>query len=159
MQSRINATWDEIDLDKREWIIPADRMKAAREHRIPLAPRVVDLLEQLPREQNNPLFVGERRIGKPIGDRSLFLLLRELRPNITVHGFRSSFSDWAHEQTDASHHAVEMSLAHAVGDQTARAYQRGDLFEKRRALMDAWSAFCSSNPEATNVVTFKPAYV
>ena len=95
----INATWSEIDLDEATWTIPASRMKASKEHKIPLAPRVVDLLEQLPRDVANPyVFIGERRIGKPIGDRAMFLLLRELRPGagLTVHGLRSSFSDWCH---------------------------------------------------------------
>ena len=91
----LNATWSEISLTKREWTIPSSRMKADKEHKVPLSPRVVEILEALPHEANNPhVFIGERS-GKSIGARSMFMLLREKRPGVTVHGFRSSFVDWA----------------------------------------------------------------
>ena len=136
----IGAEWPEIDLQKREWLIPAERMKMSKDHRIPLSPRAVEILSELPRVEGNPhVFVGER-VGQPIGNRALFLLLRSLRPGVTVHGFRSTFRDWAAERTNVDHAVAEAALAHQVGSAVERAYKRTDLFNKRRALMEAWES-------------------
>jgi integrase len=151
----IGAKWTEIDLAKREWIIPAERMKMEREHRIPLSPRVVEILEELPREADNPfVFIGERR-GRPINPRALFNQLASMRPGLTVHGFRSSFRDWAAERTNVDHAVAEAALAHQVGSAVERAYRRTDLYDKRRALMEQWEKFCM-NPEPTGSVVQGP---
>ena len=128
----IGATWDEIDLPGKVWIIPANRMKGNREHRVPLAPRVIEILqEQQSKRENNFVFPGLR------GGLSTMALLAQLRvmgrADLTAHGFRSTFRDWAAEQTGFPNHVVEMALAHAIGNAVEAAYRRGDLFEKRRA--------------------------
>ena len=147
----LNATWSEINLTKREWVIPAARMKAGKEHKVPLSPRVVEILDNLPREADNEfVFIGERA-GRPIGDRAMFITLREMRPGNTVHGFRSTFVDWAHERTAFDNTVIEMALAHAVGTAVERAYRRTDLFDKRRALMETWAAFCAGEDQTTVV--------
>ena len=137
------AVWSEINLAEATWTIPASRMKANRSHIVPLAPEVIELLQDLPREGDGDrlIFIGPRP-GVPLTDLSLMKLMRRLGRSEVVHGFRSSFSDWAHERTVHSNHAIEISLAHAVGDATAQAYQRGPMLEKRRKLMDAWATYC-----------------
>jgi integrase len=150
----ISATWDEIDLDKSTWIIPAQRMKAAREHRIPLTGITVEKLNGLLREPGNPyVFVGGRP-RKPLSNMAMLKLAHQLRPGITVHGFRSSFRDWAAETTAFPNHVVEMALAHTVGNKVEAAYRRGDLFEKRKHLMADWAGFCCSMLPRNNVVSF-----
>jgi integrase len=131
----LGATWGELDSEQRTWMIPARRMKSGREHRVPLSDRAVELLRELPREGQRPFALSNMAL--------LQLLKRMNRPGITAHGFRSSFRDWAAERTNYPNHVVEMALAHAVGDKVEAAYRRGDLFQKRRALMRAWSAFCA----------------
>jgi integrase len=145
----IHARWDEIDEDSKTWTVPASRMKAKKEHRVPLAPRVIELLRSLPREDDNPhLFVGSQP-RSPLGKMTMFLALNAMRPGMTVHGFRSSFRDWAAEQTSFPHDVCEAALAHNVGSDTERAYKRTDLFDKRRKLMEAWSKYCTTKPAAT----------
>jgi integrase len=142
----IKATWDEIDLDAKTWVIPAERMKAAREHRVPLSAPVVELLRNLPREDGNPfLFIGARE-GKGLSNMAMLELLRGMRSGLTVHGFRSSFKDWVSEATSTPNMVSEMALAHVVADQTEAAYRRGDLFAKRAKLMTEWSRYCASKP-------------
>jgi len=138
----IGATWDEIDFEARTWTIPAERMKAKEEHRVPLSPAATELLKSLPREAGNPyIFVGER--GSHINGMSMFRVLRQLRSDVTVHGFRSTFSTWAHENTAFQPLVIEQALAHTVGSAVERAYRRSDLFTKRAKLMAAWAAHCS----------------
>lgn len=149
------AKWDEIDLEERVWTIPASRMKAGVEHRVPLSDRVVDILSALPREGGNEfVFVGDPM--RPLNSRSLFGVLRIMRPGVTVHGFRSSFSDWAHERASTDNFTIEMALAHKVGSAVTQAYLRSTLFQKRRALMEAWAKFCSGEGETGTVVVFPP---
>jgi len=139
-----NATWDEIDLDKRVWKIPADRMKAGKDHRVPLSGRAVSLLETLPRLRGNDHVFPGRKAKRPLSKMSCRLVLSRMNySEITVHGFRSTFRTWAAEETKAPRHVAEMALAHTVGDEVERAYQRGDLFDQRRELMEAWSDFCA----------------
>ena len=119
-------------------------MKARKPHRVPLAPEVVDLLRGLYTESENDfVFIGTQA-GKPLAHTALALVLKRLGQPVTVHGFRSAFRDWAGETTAFPHDVCEAALAHVRGDQTIRAYARGDLFAKRRALMMAWSKFCTT---------------
>jgi integrase len=138
-----NAVWSEFDLAAKTWTIPASRMKADQPHRVPLSDRAVALLEALPRE-GAFVFLGAKA-GAPISDIALFRCLKRITENgATVHGFRSTFSDWAHETTGYSNHVIEQALAHAVGNAVERAYRRGDMFDKRRRLMAEWARYCST---------------
>jgi integrase len=144
----MGARWDEIDLSAAVWTIPASRMKGNRVHRVPLAPRAVAILKQLAEVQlGSCVFPSMTDPNKPASDMGLRTLLGRLRPNgaelATKHGFRSSFRDWAAETTSFPNHVVEMALAHTIGDATEAAYRRGDLFVKRRKLMEAWAAYCA----------------
>lgn len=148
------ARWDEIDLKQRVWTVSADRIKGGREHRVPLSDRAVALLQALPRERDNEfVFVSPRQKGEGLGHVALGgVLARMGRDNITVHGFRSAFSDWAHETTAYPNHVIELCLAHTVGSQVERVYRRSDLFAKRKQLMDAWAKFATSKPMASGEV-------
>jgi integrase len=149
------AVLAEIDFEERMWVIPAVRMKASREHRIPLSDRAIEILKQLPREANNPhLFIG-RRPGSNIGPVAMYRLLRTLRAGVSVHGFRSSFSDWAHDTTGYSNHVIELSLAHSIGSATEKAYRRSDLFAKRQRLMADWAKYCTIPKMPVSVVPIR----
>ena len=138
------ATWDEIDLAKGIWVIPADRIKAGREHRVPLSKAAVKLLESLGGIRNGFVFAGFKP-NKPLSNMAMLALLRRMkRRDITVHGFRSSFRDWAAEQTNFPREVAEAALAHAVGNKVEAAYRRSDLFDKRRLMMDAWARYCAT---------------
>jgi integrase len=140
----IGARWAEIDLDARLWTIPGSRMKAGREHRVPLSGAAMALLAGLKRE-------GDRVF--PVSNMAMAMLLRRMgHGELTVHGFRSSFSDWCAEQTNYPSEVREMALAHAVGDKVEAAYRRGDLFEKRRQLAEAWAQYCEGSEPSENVV-------
>ena len=143
----LGARWSEIDLDGATWTVPGTRMKAKREHRVPLSPTAVDVLHALPREDGNDLvFIGPNS-GQGLGGQALARLLRRMgRAGITVHGFRSAFSDWAHEQTAHANHTIELSLAHNVGSSVERAYRRGPMLAKRVRLMADWARYCSTPP-------------
>jgi len=144
------ATWDEFDLQAGVWTIPKGRMKSEREHRVPLSDAALRLLEAMPRIEGVELvFVGAG--DKPLSDMTLTAVLRRMRVVATVHGFRSTFRDWASERTSTPSEVAEMALAHAVGDKTEAAYRRGDLFEKRRVLMEQWAAFIGAPPATDNV--------
>lgn len=145
----INATWDEIDLDQETWTIPKERMKnQLREHRIPLSRQAIDLLKALPRIKDNPyLFPGARK-GRPISNMALLQLMRKMgygtqgkKGHYVPHGFRSSFRDWASEVAHYPSEVAEMALAHTIKNQVEAAYRRGDLFDKRRGLMQAWANY------------------
>ena len=141
----IGARWSELDLDNQLWSIPAGRMKGGREHRVPLSAAAVALLRSLPTEDNNEfVFIGSAT-GTALSDMAMTAVLRRMgHTAITVHGFRSTFRDWAAEVSHFPNHVVEMALAHAIGDKVEAAYRRGDLFAKRRELMTAWAEFCST---------------
>jgi len=134
----IGAVWDEIDLKKKLWTVPAERMKADREHRVPLCDRVVDILKALP-HRGAHVFSGTNK--KPLSNMAMLQLLRGISPGHTVHGFRSTFRDWAAERTGYPEFVVEMALAHAVGDEVVKAYKRTDLFDRRVRLMRQWAGF------------------
>ena len=134
------ATWAEIDLDAAVWTVPADRMKAGREHRVPLSPAALALLRSLPRWPDNPLVFAAPR-GGMLSDMTLAAVLRRMKVAAVPHGFLSTFCDWAAERTHFPREVAEMALAHAIGDKVEAAYRRGDLFDKRRRLMDDWAVF------------------
>jgi integrase len=153
----LGATWKEIDLDSKTWVIRGERMKSGREHRVPLSPAALDLLKKLPREANNP-FIFISRSGSGLHKMVLPRVLDRMgqRGVVTVHGFRSTFSNWCHEQTAHSNHTIEISLAHNVGTEVERAYRRTDMINKRRQLMEQWSKFCMSPVKAGgDVVTLR----
>ena len=137
----IGATWDEVDLGKAVWTIPASRMKAGKEHRVPLSPRAVAILEATKPLGGAFLFAGNR--GK-LSLMAMTMLLRRMKADVTVHGFRSTFRDWSAECTGYAHEVCEMALAHVIGNKAEAAYRRGDLFEKRRKLMEAWATYCEA---------------
>jgi integrase len=147
----IEARWSEIDLVAKVWTVPPDRMKGHREHRVPLSDRLIEILEGLPREAEF-LFPGGRK-GAAISNMAMAETLKRMgRVDITVHGFRSTFRDWAAERTNYANHVVEMALAHVIGDKVEAAYRRGDLFAKRVRLMADWSHYCAG-PQPDAVVT------
>ena len=157
----LGAVWGEINLDPANpmWVVPAERMKARREHRVPLSPQVIELLDGLPREDGNPfLFIGSKS-GAGMSETSLAATLRRVGRSETVHGLRSSFSDWAHERSAFNNHEIELSLAHSVGSDQERAYRRGDMLDRRRKLMEAWARFCMSSlgAQTGKVVSMQPA--
>jgi integrase len=142
------ATWDEIDFDNKIWIVPGDRTKTRKEHRVPLSPACIELLEKLPRQAGNHLIFNGPKSGSGLSHTAMTYVMWQLgqRDVTTIHGFRSSFSNWAHEQTAHSAHTIEISLAHNVGNEVERAYRRTDMIAKRRQLMEQWSKFCLSPP-------------
>jgi integrase len=149
----IGARWPEFDLDDATWTVPAERMKGHREHRVPLSPAAVKLLRGLPRA-GDYVFSG-RRAKTPLSNMAMLALLERMgRGELTTHGFRSTFRDWAAERTNYPNHVVEMALAHAIGDDVEAAYRRGDLFEKRRRLMNAWASYLSA-PESAKVTPIR----
>lgn len=152
----IGARWSEI-IDAT-WTIPAGRIKGGREHRVPLSDRALEILQALPRERGNPhVFIGTRA-GTGLSSMAMPAVLARMgKDDITVHGFRSTFRDWAAERTGYANHVVEMALAHSVGNKVEAAYRRGDLFEKRRQLMELWAKYCSTTTLAATaeVVTLR----
>ena len=137
------ATWDEMDLDAAVWTIPAARMKAKRDHRVPLSGRALAILHDARRRSDGSSLVFRSPRGKPLSDMTLSKLIKELGIAAVLHGFRSSFRDWAAEQTNTPREVVEAALAHTVRNPTEAAYARSDLFERRRRLMDDWAAYLS----------------
>ncbi len=155
----IGATWTELDLEAKTWIVPGERMKVGREHRVPLSERAVAILQEVQaatmalasgREpaSDDPIFPSSR--GNPLSNMAMAMLLRRMnRDDLTAHGFRSTFRDWAAERTAYPNEVLEMALAHTVGNKVEAAYRRGDLFDKRRRLMDDWATFCGTRPAET----------
>jgi integrase len=136
------ATWPEIDADKKVWTIPKERMKAAADHRVPLTDRAIEILKK--RDRGTQFVFSGKNPKKKLPHEKMLKVLKALRPGLTVHGFRSTFKDWASEQTAYPNEVSEMALAHKVGDKVENAYRRTDLFERRRALMMDWAAYCST---------------
>lgn len=141
------ASWDEIDFDANTWTIPGERMKSERPHRVPLSKQAITLLEQLPRVEG--WLFPSVMYGKHLSNMAMLNLMnRQLkRPDLTVHGFRSTFRDWVAEQTNYQRELAEAALAHVLGDKTEAAYQRGDMLEKRAELMQAWADFAEQKQE------------
>jgi integrase len=150
----VSAQWNEIDLGAGLWTIPANRMKGGKEHRVPLSPAAITLLKALPTERGNDnVFIGAR--GDRVSQTAVTVLPKRLGYDVTVHGFRSTFTDWAHERTGANGMIVEMCLAHTVGTDVERSYRRTDLFEKRRKLMEAWATYCALPTAVGDVVPLR----
>ncbi len=147
----IAAEWSEVDLAKALWTVPAERMKAGKEHRVPLSPRAVAILEETKQLGGKYLFPGAKR--SKLSGMAMAMLLRRMKQDVTVHGFMSAFRDWAAECTGYSHEVAEMALAHTIGNAVERAYRRGDLFDKRRRLMADWATYCASGAPAGGKVT------
>ncbi len=146
------ATWGEIDLAAMVWTIPAGRMKAGKEHRVPLTKEAIACLGP-ERGETDLIFESEVKAGKPISDRSMTAVLRRMgRSGITVHGFRSTFRDWAGETTSFPREVIEAALAHGIKNKAEAAYARSDLFDKRRDLMEAWAATATRRDLGANVV-------
>ena len=139
-----HAVFDEFDLDARLWTIPSDRMKANREHVVPLCDRTIQIVERCAelRLRECPLVFPGMRGNKAMSDMTLTKLLREMKEPYTAHGFRSAFRDWVSEETNHQSDVAEAALAHVVKDKTEAAYRRGNLLEKRRLLMDDWAKYC-----------------
>jgi integrase len=135
----INARWPEIDFDAKIWTVPADRIKASRDHRVPLSDRAIAILKEQQTHRH-----GDRIFN--LADGTMRAMLRRMRVDATPHGFRSSFKDWASDSTRFENHVSEAALAHAVGDKVEAAYRRGDALDKRRKLMEAWASYCAKPP-------------
>ena len=140
----ILALWPEVDLESKTWTVPASRMKASVEHRVPLSNAAIEILHGLLRLGETELIFPGRRAGCPLSNMAMLELLRGMRLGLTVHGFRSAFRDWVAEETSFPRDVVEMALAHTIESGVERAYRRGDLFQKRRDLMEAWADYCES---------------
>jgi integrase len=153
----LGAVWDEIDLYQKIWTIPAERMKADKPHTVPLTDAAIAALAlplALRRDDNPHVFIGQRR-GKSIGVRAMLNMIDDMkRTDITVHGFRSTFRDWAGDETHHSREVCEAALAHSVGGKVERAYRRGDALAKRRKLMEEWSDYCCGKQRGGKVVAF-----
>jgi integrase len=153
----IGARWSEINLLDKTWTVPAGRMKAHREHRVPLPPRALAILGEMQavrQDKTGEAFVFPgRKSNAPLSNMAFLMLLRRMgRGDLTAHGFRATFKTWASERTGFQNEIVEASLAHVIGGKVEQAYLRGDLFEKRRRLMDAWARFCDQPNSANKVI-------
>jgi len=153
------ALWDEIDLGKRTWTIPASRMKSNREHRVPLSDEAVEVLEQAEVLRDGAIvFPSPLKRGRALSNMTMTKILRDLNlaDRATAHGMRSSFRTWAMEETNTPREIMEMALAHNIGSAVERSYARGDLFAKRRALMERWARFACGS-QAAKVVSIRGA--
>lgn len=149
----MGAAWGELNWSEKLWTIPGTRMKGGKEHRVPLGDRALTILREMKPSDNIPdaaeqfVFSGGKP-GRPLSNMAFLMLLRRMgRTDLTAHGFRSSFRDWAAERTNFPSEVVEMALAHVIGNKVEAAYRRGDLFEKRRRLMQQWATFCTTAQE------------
>ena len=151
----VGARWPELDLSSKVWTVPAERMKAGREHRVPLSAAALSILQRMEDVREGDLvFPGDQRTG--LSNMAMLMLLRRMgRDDLTVHGFRSTFRTWAADCTSFPREVIEAALAHLFGDATEQAYQRSDLFQKRRRLMDAWAAYCAQTAETSAVIELK----
>ena len=154
----IRAKWGEIDLAEKIWTIPAGRMKAEKEHRVPLNTKALAILEEMKPKgaataqiRADAFVFPGNKLDRPLSNMALLMLLRRMgHDDLTVHGFRSTFRDWAAERTNFPSEVAEMALAHAVGDKVETAYRRGDMFERRRKIMADWSKFCDTPKQAAH---------
>jgi len=144
----LGATWSEVDLDRSLWVVPASRMKAGKEHRVPLSEAALNVLKSVGvgLRPEDYLFWGKSP-DRPLSNMAMSMSLRRMVPNVTVHGFRSSFRDWAAEVSAFSHEVCEMALAHTIPNKAEAAYRRGDLLDKRREMMEAWADYLSGHSD------------
>jgi integrase len=150
----MQARWSEIDLNGKIWTLPAARMKAGREHRVPLSARAVAILKDMKEAADGDYVFPGQRPGRPLSNMALDMFLRRAKSEYTTHGFRSSFRDWAGNETHFPRELAEHALAHVIGDKAEQAYRRSDALERRRELMDAWARFCEGEAGA-NIVALK----
>jgi integrase len=151
----LGALWSEIDIAVKVWTIPALRMKAAREHRVPLSDRALAILETLSPIRRSAFVFPSPRGARPLSHVAMAKVLARLGiEHATVHGFRSAFRDWAGNETHFAREVAEAALAHVIGDKAEQAYRRSDALEKRRALMEAWAAWCEPK-NTVNVIRFQ----
>ena len=144
----IGAKWAGVDLHNTVWIVPPERMKAGRAHKVPLSSMAIRIMEPLRKTQSSDFIFPAARKGRPLSNMACLAVLKRIeRQDLTVHGFRSTFRDWAAECTDFPGEVVEAALAHAISDKVEAAYRRGDLFNKRRELMKAWAQYCGRTPK------------
>jgi integrase len=153
----LGAQWSEIDLANKLWVVPAERMKAGKAHRVPLSPAALDVLKKMDKVRDGPFIFPGARSGKPLSNMSMLMMLRRMgRDDLTTHGFRSSFRDWAAECTTYPREVCEMALAHQIPDAVEAAYRRGELLEKRRGLASDWARYCSRPaPQNGKVVSIR----
>jgi integrase len=151
----VGALWTEIDIAKRLWTRPAARMKGKREHRVPLPDRAVAILEEMATVRQGAFVFPGAKPGKPLSTMAFDMTLRRMQVDVTTHGFRSTFRDWASERTGFAHEVCEMALAHVIPNASEAAYRRGDLLEKRRELMAAWANYCAG--DQANVIPMRAA--
>jgi integrase len=148
----LQALKTEFRLAEQVWVVPPERMKGERQHRVPLSDAAMGIVEQAMQHSSGPYLFPGQRSGRPLSNMAMAMLLRRMgRPNITVHGFRSSFRDWAGDETHFPREVAEAALAHVIGDEAEQAYRRGDALAKRRALMQAWADYIE-NRTADNIV-------
>jgi len=141
----LGACWKEFNLEERLWTVPANRMKADREHRVPLSDAALGIIKNMAESRRGDFVFPGAVPGRPRSQVALRMVLRELdRTGLTVHGFRSSFADWATERTNYPGDAIELALAHRVGDAVVAAYRRSDAFDRRRRLMEDWAKYCET---------------
>jgi integrase len=149
----LGARWSEMDVDGAVWTVPANRMKGTREHRVPLSSRAVEILKSMSAVRTSEFVFPGMKPEHPLSVMALEMVLRRMKIDATVHGFRSSFRDWSGERTAFPREVAEAALAHLVGDEVERAYRRGDALDKRRGLMEAWASFCAGE-HGSKVVAF-----
>jgi integrase len=143
----IGARWNEIDLLDKTWTVPAARMKAHREHRVPLSTRALEIVREMQSARGDAYVFPGPKLTRPLSNMVFLMLLRRMGlDNLTVHGFRATFKTWSSERTRFQNEIAEAALAHVIGDKVEQAYRRGDLFEKRRQLMQQWATFCTTAP-------------
>ncbi len=151
----LGARWSEFELSDGVWTVPAERMKAGRQHRVPLPSQALALIKNMESARSEFVFPGGNS-GKSLSPKALHKALRRMGvKDATLHGFRSAFRDWAAERTNYPNHVVEMALAHAIGDKVEAAYRRGDLFDKRRRLMSDWARYCDMPAAGGDVVPLR----
>lgn len=162
----LQAQWREIDLEVATWTVPPERMKARREHRVPLTAAALAILEALPRIEGNSYVFPGARAGRPLSNMALLQIMRGMgygvggdRGDFVPHGFRSSFRDWGGEVSSLPNHVCEMALAHVIGDKAEAAYRRGDLFAKRRAMMQEWSDWCARTSATVTAISTRDTRV
>jgi integrase len=157
----IGARWSEFDVHNKTWIVPPERMKAHREHRVPLASRALAIIQEMQAFHGGddaPVFAGGKG-GRQFSKMAFLLLLQRMgRRDLTTHGFRATFKTWASEQTGFQSEIVEAALAHVIGGRVQQAYQRGDMFEKRTRLMSQWGKFCGKLPSSPAVIMHSPKF-
>ena len=155
----LHARWDEFDLEGGLWIVPGNRMKAGKEHRVPLSQLALDILQPLYdcREGDNAYVFPGAKPRKPLSGMSMLMTLKRIQSGFTVHGFRSTFRDWCAEETTYHPDLAEAALAHVIGNRTRAAYERGDKLERRRELMKSWALYCVKPQSSDNVVQLKSA--